>query len=141
METSPLLESLLELRNHDSIQFAYLFGSQKGGKTDSQSDVDVAVFLNRNIKDPELFRIRLEIIADIADLLGRDDIDLVILNEDNTTINHAIIENGLLIFERNMIDRIDWETEIFSKWIDWKILMDVWRDGFAWQMERGQMWQ
>lgn len=140
MKISSLRKSLLALRNNDSIQFAYLFGSQANGKLDSQSDIDIAVLLDRNMTRTELFQSRLKIIADIADLLGRDDIDLVLLNEDNITINHEIIKNGILIFERDMIDRIDWETEIFSKWMDWKRLMDVWREGFAWQMERGQIW-
>lgn len=79
------------------VTFAYLFGSQASGATGPRSDVDVAVYL-----DPasDAFESRLRVLGELQSALGRDDVDLLVLN----TAPIAIAGRALLT-RRVLVDK------------------------------------
>lgn len=129
------------LHNDTSIHFAYLFGSQVKDTVDHFSDVDIGIYLDQNLTDEEKFKKQLLLISQLCSKLKREDIDLIILNKDNVTINHSVMRDGILLFERDRMQRIDWEADILSKWFDWEFTLKKWKESFEYNMEKGLSWQ
>ena len=76
---------------------AYLFGSHSEARSHRESDVDVAVLLDRRVfaTDRERFEERLRLIGAVGSALGRDDVDLVILNDVPPELGARIVTRGL----------------------------------------------
>lgn len=61
--------------------FAYLFGSHAKGNAIPRSDVDIAAYFSSRLSLTRLSGLRLSLATSLTEALGRDDLDLVILNE------------------------------------------------------------
>jgi predicted nucleotidyltransferase len=79
---------------------AYLFGSQSEGRAHRESDVDVAVLLDRHLfaTSRERFEERLRLIGELGSALGRNDVDLVILNDAPPPLGARIVTEGRCVF-------------------------------------------
>ncbi len=107
----------------DDVVAAYLFGSQAEGRTGKLSDVDVAVLLNGGSKK-ELFQKKLEIGGELGNLLKREDIDVVVLNEAPPLISHRVVKNGKLLFTRDEKARLAYEVRAVLRYLDWKPFLE-----------------
>jgi hypothetical protein len=97
---------------------AYLFGSQARGQLHAHSDVDVAIYLNRANRAPSSWGEGLDIAADLMRALGRDDVDLVVLNGAPPMLYQRVLRDGVRIFSRDLgatavregraLSRCDW---------------------------------
>jgi predicted nucleotidyltransferase len=78
---------------------AYLYGSYSEGRSHRESDVDVGVLLDRRVfgTNRERFEERLRLIGAVGRALGRDDVDLVILNDVPPELGARIVTRGLLL--------------------------------------------
>ncbi len=76
---------------------AYLFGSHSEARSHRESDVDVAVLLDRLVfgTNRERFEERLRLIGAVGSALGRNDVDLVILNDVPPGLGARIVTRGL----------------------------------------------
>ncbi len=82
-----LIEKLQKLLSQmDEVEFAYLFGSYAKGDYTQRSDVDIAVYLQKQCND---FDTKLKVHHKIEISLGKE-IDLIILN---TAKNFNLLEN------------------------------------------------
>ncbi len=72
---------------------AYLFGSMALGTTHPQSDVDFAVLLAEQIVDR--FSERARLISALADVLHRDDVDLIALNDADPFLCHRVYRDAV----------------------------------------------
>lgn len=79
---------------------AYLFGSHSEARAHRESDVDVAVLLDRRVfgTNRERFEERLRLISTVGSALGRNDADLVILNDAPPEFGARIVTTGLRVF-------------------------------------------
>jgi predicted nucleotidyltransferase len=79
---------------------AYLFGSHSEARSHRESDVDVAVLLDRRVfgTNRERFEERLRLISAVGSALGRNDVDLVILNDAPPEFGARIVTAGLRVF-------------------------------------------
>lgn len=77
---------------------AYLFGSLARGNDARQSDVDIAVLLERLPGD--LLGFTLTLIDELSAALG-DRVDLVLLNESPPLLRHQVIKHGLVIYSKS----------------------------------------
>jgi uncharacterized protein len=79
---------------------AYLFGSLAAARAHRQSDVDVAVLLQRGVHATAAarFDVRLRLMAAAAAALRRNDIDLVVLNEAPPHLAREIVTRGRRIY-------------------------------------------
>jgi predicted nucleotidyltransferase len=79
---------------------AYLFGSHSEARSHRESDVDVAVLLDRSVfgTNRERFEERLRLIGAVGSALGRSDVDLVILNDVPPELGARIVTCGLRLF-------------------------------------------
>ena len=104
--------------------FTYLFGSNAKNKITSLSDIDLAVYYDDHIKENERFNLRLKLLAQISNLLKREDIDLVILNDSNIALTYEVIRYGKLICSKDELKRIRYEARIMSLYFDRKYYYD-----------------
>jgi len=75
----------------------YGFGPRARGTAGAMSDVDLAVLLDRESTLMEELRLRAEITA----LLGREDVDLVVLNHAPPLLRYEVIAAGCRLFARD----------------------------------------
>lgn len=102
-------------RARDEVRLVYLFGSQAGGAIGPLSDVDLGVLLDR---DAPAAQLRAELAFRFAEALGGPPVDLVILNQAPIELAYAVIAQGSLLYERNLVDRVEYEADVMSRYGD-----------------------
>ena len=97
------LSRLFEASAPSDVTSAYCFGSQVTGRAHLDSDVDVAILLDWAAYPDRKgrFDAQLQLAGDIAHALGRNDIDLVVLNDAPPHLARAIIYNGTRVYCRD----------------------------------------
>lgn len=79
------------LQSRPDVKFSYLFGGLAKNKKKPLSDVDIAVYLS-NLNESS--HKKLEILGKLNDLLGTDEIDLVLLNDASLPLIINILKNN-----------------------------------------------
>ena len=103
---------------HAKIQAAYVFGSVVTGRMRPNSDVDIAVLLDRRARRSRMLTYRLELMADLGAALHRPDVDVVILNEAPPLLAHRVLSRGHLVFERSASARVQFQVRTASRYSD-----------------------
>jgi predicted nucleotidyltransferase len=82
---------------------AYLFGSQSSGRPHAESDIDIAVLLEWSAHPTgrERFEVRLDLLGLLAEPLGTDRVDLVVLNDLPPLFARRIVTEGQRFFCAN----------------------------------------
>jgi predicted nucleotidyltransferase len=102
--------------NDSNIIFAYLFGGLLKDKPNPLSDVDVAVYV-KNIKKLDY----LELFGNIANVIGTDEIDLVILNTAQLSLTGRVLQNRKVLVDKNPFLRHKYESIILREFFDFTI--------------------
>jgi len=120
------LNALLEKYN---IKLIYIFGSYAKGKNDKNSDLDIAVLLEKGYNPLD----KLSLIGDFIDIFKRNDIDLVILNDANPVLEHQVIKYGKLVYMKDEDVKVFYEVRVLKEYMD----MEYFRNT---QMEYIRQW-
>ncbi len=96
---------------------AWLHGS--AGRAEPAGDLDVAVLFDRS---PTTWSELSELSAGLAAAAGPlpVDLDLRPLNDTGPRFEHAVLRDGVLLFERTRADRIAYQVAATSRWLDFK---------------------
>lgn len=107
-------------RQHPEIRFAYLFGSFAKGTQNKLSDLDVAVFLDCTALKPEAYPYgyKASLITELMQLLKRNEIDVVVLNESTPLLKYEVVRHGVSIYEVDRAQRISFQANTFSRYFD-----------------------
>jgi predicted nucleotidyltransferase len=100
------------------IQVAYIFGSVVSGRTRPDSDVDIAVLVDRRVRPAQMLKYRLKLMADLGAVLRRADIEVVILNQAPPLLAHRVLSQGKLVFERFASARVRFQVMTASRYCD-----------------------
>lgn len=84
------------LMEYEDIIFAYIFGSYAQNSIRENSDIDIAIYLKKNI---DIYTY-IEIKMNLSEVLKRE-VDLVILNNAPPLLKYEIYKNNILIFSRD----------------------------------------
>jgi len=103
----------------------YLFGSTAAGTDTRLSDVDVAVLLPEELPKADYLEFRLELAAELSQLLRTDAVDLVILNDAPPLLRHRAIIQGKLIYSGDDIARVRFEVRTLQEYLDVKPLLNL----------------
>ena len=106
------------LSGRPEIEAAYIFGSVASGRTRKNSDIDIAVLVDRRVRPSRMLKYRLELMADLGSALRRSDVDVVILNEAPPLLAHRVLSKGKLVFERSASARIRFQVRTASLYLD-----------------------
>ena len=111
------------LEANPNVIFAYLFGGFARGKISPMSDIDIAVYLSENA---ETMQEKLNILGKLMEFLETDEIDLVILNTASLPFVARVIENKIIMVDKNPFLRHDFESLSLRKYFDFSIKeMDI----------------
>jgi predicted nucleotidyltransferase len=105
--------------NKDSVILAYLFGSTVRGDAGRLSDVDIGVMLDEKLSKKDRFDLELKLMGEIAILIKKNEIDLIVLSEAPLLLAYNIIKTGIIL-KSDETERVKFETKIFSMYMDEK---------------------
>lgn len=116
-------------KKEKSVVFVYVFGSVAQGKTNLESDVDLAIYLDEE-KAGDLFEKRLSLIEKIQSLL-RKSTEVIVLNEIKSTFfKFVIIKEGKIIFERDHGKRVDFELRTMQEYYDFQPFLEEYNKAY-----------
>ena len=81
------------------------------------SDIDIGVLLRDNYEADPLYEAKISIESDKS--LGIET-EARILNNKNIIFLHQVLKHGVLLFSRNERERIKFETDTYSRYLDFK---------------------
>jgi hypothetical protein len=102
------------LRSHPRVVFAYLFGGLARGEHRPLSDVDIAVYLAGIVTAD----VKLDILGKLMDILGTDEIDLVILNTAPPLLAMNVLRKKQVMADNEPAMRHRFESLSFRKYFD-----------------------
>ena len=103
--------------NREDILSVYLFGSIVSGKADKKSDVDIAVFLRKDVRKEDYAEKIILMTDELSRILDKE-IDIVVLNNANTFLKFQIIKNGVRLLECERIDNRRFEASAIIEYLD-----------------------
>ncbi len=137
MERAILLKDLKEVLETDKeILFAYLYGSYVYNSIHFESDIDVAVYLMPSDME-EYIKKELELTTALITKLHLDKIDLRILNTAPFLLKYNVIKEGILIFVRDELERVDFETRVMEGFFELKPYLEEYRHMFFLRIKAG----
>lgn len=116
-------KSLKEIfKEEDGVLFCYLFGSQVSRKVNSQSDIDVGVYLKDDLED--FFKKRLGLINKLSKFFKKQ-VDVIVLNKAYPFLKYVITKEGELVFSKNESKRVDFELRAINEYFDFKPILKL----------------
>jgi hypothetical protein len=119
MKTASLECIECALRARPEVLEAYLFGSQASGRVHGESDVDVAVYLDLDQVIDAPFGLAAEYATLLMAALGRNDVDVVILNGAPPLLYGRVLGAGRRVFARDLRATTTREGYALSRYFDW----------------------
>ena len=117
------------LKKEKDILFAYLFGSVAQGKTNYESDIDLAIYLSEK-KDGDFFKKKVSLIEKAQSILKKST-EVVILNEISSIFfKFVIIKEGRVIFEREHGERVDFELRTMQEYYDFQPFIEAYNKAY-----------
>ena len=113
------------LERHPEVLVAYVFGSVAKQRTHTASDVDIAVLVSDEVMKSDPFRYRLKLMADLMSALGRNDVDLILLNQATPLLAHRVLRDGKLILERSPSARVRFQVHTVNQYLDTQPMRDL----------------
>jgi hypothetical protein len=110
---NPLIDFL---KADPHIIFAYIFGGLVKERPNPLSDVDLAVY----VKDVEKLDY-LKLFGDVANTLGTDEIDLVILNTAPISLSGRILQGRKVLVDKDPFLRHRYESLVLRKFFDFTV--------------------
>jgi len=123
-ESTNALESLVErlsaaLDGREEVLEAYLFGSAARGDDQPHSDVDVAVTVRHGAPRDAGYGYAAELASVLMSALGRDRVDVVVLNDASPLLYHRVLRDGIRILSRDLKATTVREGQALSRYCDY----------------------
>ncbi|HEY6004034.1 MAG TPA: nucleotidyltransferase domain-containing protein [Anaeromyxobacter sp.] len=105
------------LERRPEVLEAYLFGSQARGEAQPHSDIDVAVYVAPVPETP--FGYEAQVGADLMSALGKNRVDVVVLNRAPPLLYHRILRDGVRLLSRDPKATTAREGRALSRYCDY----------------------
>ncbi|MEW5740764.1 MAG: nucleotidyltransferase domain-containing protein [Myxococcota bacterium] len=96
---------------------AYVFGSVARGDASAHSDVDVAVYIDPASPEPD-FGHAAVLGSELMAALGRNDVDVVVLNHAPPLLYHRVLRDGVRVLSRDLAKTTTREGYALSRYCD-----------------------
>ncbi len=104
------------------ILIAYLFGSRAKGYANKRSDWDIGVYFSKSPDDISrwcIFELEAELSKDV-----QAEVQVIVLNKLTSPLfGFQIINEGILLIQRNEDDRIKFEHKVLRQYHDWQYFL------------------
>lgn len=124
------------LRQVDYTDFCILFGSFAENKISNLSDIDIGIFINRDVSLME----RGSLISHLESILKRD-VDITVLNDlykKNPALAHEVISKGRVIVCKDRDKFVEFKKNTLLYFMDTKRLRDMVDQAFKERLESGK---
>ena len=108
------------LIENENITFAYIFGSYVRGRLRADSDIDLAIYLEKEMA----IKAYLELKMRLTEACQRE-VDLVILNKATPLLKHQIYLNNKLLFTRDKSLESNFKVRTIFEYHDIKPYLDL----------------
>ncbi|HKZ85269.1 MAG TPA: nucleotidyltransferase domain-containing protein [Anaerolineae bacterium] len=112
------------------VEMAYLYGSVARGCPLPSSDIDIALVLTEMLSPYRRLRLELEIQAALENACGLSNVDVRAINHAPLTVQGRIIQEGLLLYERDKARRVTFEALIRRRYFDYQPTAERMRRAF-----------
>ena len=112
MEIEKYADKIIKKLENIECDFIYIFGSYAKGEQNNDSDVDIAFYSLIKHDSYDVFLLAQEISLQ----LGKE-VDLIQINFSTTVFQKEVVENGILIYEKNKIQREKFENLVLKKYL------------------------
>ncbi|MGQ9632509.1 MAG: type VII toxin-antitoxin system MntA family adenylyltransferase antitoxin [bacterium] len=129
------LPRIRRLFSSQRVILAYLYGGYGRGDVGPLSDIDIAVLYGAEAR--EIWDLRMATLDGLIDILGRDDIDLGVLNRASPLFRFEAIK-GKLLFAKSERTRVEFERKTISEYLDTKYIYSVYRRYLYKDIEEGR---
>lgn len=119
-------------KKYPRVQAAYLFGSAAGGKMHSESDLDIAL-----TGDADLRANKLDILTDLA-RIGFADVDLVILDKEDIVLRFEAVRKNRLVYRAENFDAGDFYSLTLRQYFDFLPYLKTQREAYKRRIQDGQ---
>lgn len=105
-------------RRHNEVLAVYLFGSAL--TRDRPRDLDIALVIRRTEQGAgqSAYGYRAAVTAELMQLLGKNEIDVVLLHEASPLLSKEILRKGSLLYAGSGYDRIGMEKQMMDRYLD-----------------------
>lgn len=118
-------QKLNKIFKENQVVLAYLFGSAAREKTNSLSDIDIAVLFSEKVKKEDYFDKRLKLASGIDKTFGIYKTEVICLNEASPFLKHEAVFNGILIFTRDFNLKREFELRVLQEFEDFKYHLET----------------
>ena len=106
-----IVGSIMEAMKDIDKEFIYIFGSVAKGIENDSSDIDIAFYSQNSYEPFEIFMLA----QSIGKALKRE-VDLIQLKSSSTVFQKEVVENGILIYEKDSLEREKFEMLVLKKY-------------------------
>lgn len=117
MDATSRARLVAALERDATVKAAWLFGSVARGDDRADSDVDVAILIDRAERPRSLDDLPMGLEADLASALGRE-VQLVVIDWAPVDLVHRVLRDGILLVDRDRSARIRFEVEARNRYFD-----------------------
>lgn len=103
------------------IKLIYIFGSYAKGENRIDSDLDIAMYFNREVDG----FVKLDILDELVGIFNREDIDLVILNNVDEVLKFQVIKYGKVVYMKDLVTKVIFESRVMSEYMDMEYFREV----------------
>jgi len=118
------------------VMMAYLFGSVVDDYARPSSDVDIALVLSHNYESSayECMLMEFDIALQIEKNCGIGQADVRTINQAPLTVQGSILTEGVLLFSRDEVFRVDYEVYTRTRYFDFQPVEEMMRNAFIQQI-------
>jgi len=125
-----LIQKVPSIFKNYPVLFAYLYGSYAAGAVHPFSDVDIAVYIPGSDTKNSL-KIELSLSVEIDNLLcGKAQCDVRVINGLPLSFLGQILTEGILIYSRDEVVRVDFETSVRNTYFDFTPVLKLYRQEY-----------
>ncbi|HBV01535.1 MAG TPA: hypothetical protein DEF00_04085 [Candidatus Taylorbacteria bacterium] len=104
-------DAIAEIAKKNNLNFVVLFGSQATGRVHEKSDIDIAVLGSKEVD-------RVKVGCEFDEVFGRNDIEVVVLNNASPTMMYVVARDGKVLYEDSAGRYISWKLFAMREWRD-----------------------
>ncbi len=125
-----VLEIIIRCLEDFKCKTIYIFGSYATGEVNKESDIDIAFLSDRKIEKYDIF-IKAQEISSKVD----KEVDLIDLKDSTTVFQNQVVRNGVVILDREPIEREKFEIVVLKKYMELNELRKELLDDYSENLE------
>lgn len=109
----------------NQVILAYLFGSEAKGLSHKESDIDIAVLFNKEVKPKDYLRKEGRLIEFFSEIYPKKEINIVNLNIAPPLLKQAVILEGMPLYIKNGTEKVLFQVRTLHEYEEYLHLSNI----------------